>query len=243
MTHSFENSQFAIHSRKEIVFVLEDLIKHHTTITLDAGGGVGLVTAVLALSANHEYVYFDVSADERINDKILESRHVKFSTQSGVKIRWFALQLRYVELRDGTAFEMPMPASIERVQRREYFRLHTPQGISSLLCRIPAGDGDKGEYSALVLDMSVGGVGISIRGEPPAFLFHGAILPNCSITFPLAGKIQFTLKVCGIIPYAKSKSGEQLYHFGMEFMDLGRSPSNVVQRYMVQLESERISLG
>ncbi len=242
MTQSIENSQFAIHNRKEIVFVLEDLIKHRTTITLDAGGNVGLVTAVLAISANNEYIYLDVSTDEVINDKILASKHIKFSTQSGVKIRWHTTELRYVELRDGTAFEMPTPVMIERIQRREYFRLHTPQGNGGLVCNIPVGESE-GQYNAAVLDMSVGGIGVSVRGEPPAFLFHGALLVNCSVNFPVAGKVSFNLKICGIIPYAKTKSGEQLYHFGMEFVDLSRSASNVVQRYMVQLESERISLS
>ncbi|MEI7842980.1 MAG: flagellar brake protein [Gallionellaceae bacterium] len=241
MTHSIENSQFEIHNRKEIVFVLEDLIKHRTTINLDAGGSVGLVTAVLAISANNEYVYFDVSTDEAINDKILASKHVKFSTQSGVKIRWFAMELRYVELHDGTAFEMPIPKAIERIQRRKYFRLHTPQGNNALLCKIPVDELAGEKYNASVIDMSVGGLGISVRGDPPPFLFHGAILANCGVIFPEVGSVLLNLKVCGIIPYAKTKSGEQLYHFGMEFIDLNRSASNVVQRYMIQLESERIS--
>ncbi len=243
MAQSVENSEFALHSHREIVFVLEDLIKRHTTIALDAAGGVSLVTAVLAFSANNEYVYLDVSADEDINDKILASKQVKFSTQSGVKVRWFSTGLRYVELKDGNAFEIKLPTTIERIQRREYFRLHTPQGSNGLVCKIPVGENSDDFYNATVVDMSVGGLGISVKGEMPVFLFYGAILANCSIVFPAVGKVLFTLKVCGIIPYAKTKSGEQIYHVGIEFKDLERAASSVVQRYMVQLESERISLN
>ncbi len=242
MVKPVESSEFALHSHREIVFVLEDLIKHRTTIALDAADGVSLVTAVLALSANNEYVYLDVSTDEDINDKILASKQVKFSTQSGVKVRWFSADLRYVELKDGNAFEIKLPISIERIQRREYFRLHTPQGSSGLVCKIPVGEKGDDFYNATIVDMSVGGLGISVRGEIPAFLFYGAILANCSIVFPVVGNVLFTLKVCGIIPYAKTKSGEQVYHVGIEFKGLERAASNVVQRYMVQLESERISL-
>jgi c-di-GMP-binding flagellar brake protein YcgR len=242
MVQSVENSQFALHNRKEIIFVLEDLIKHRTTITLDAAGGVSLVSAVLSLSANNDYVYIDVSADEDINDKILASKQVKFSTQSGVKVRWYSSGLRYVELHDGNAFEILLPESIERIQRREYFRLHTPQGNNGLMCKIMVGASEE-FYHAPVVDMSVGGLGISVRGEMPAFIFHGAILANCSVMFPTVGKVPFTLKVCSMIPNGKTKSGEPLFHIGMEFSDLSRGASNVVQRYMAQLESERISLS
>jgi hypothetical protein len=49
--------------------------------------------------------------------------------------------------------------------------------------------------------------------------------------------------VCGIWSSVKTKSGDQVHHIGLEFVNLSRGASNVVQRYMIQLESERISLS
>ncbi|TAJ76323.1 MAG: flagellar brake protein [Gallionellaceae bacterium] len=244
MTHPVENSQFAVHNRKEIIFILEDMAKHRTALNLDTREGVSLVTAVLELSADGSYIYLDISPDDRINDKITDSKHVTFSTQSGVKVRWHATQLTLVELSDGNAFEMPLPAAIERIQRREYFRLGTPQGSKALICKIPVFDADveKETIGATIVDMSVGGIGISVKGTPHAIFSQGAILQGCSVVFPVIGVVPLTLKVCGIWTSVKTKSGEQMYHIGLEFVSLSRGAGNVVQRYMIQLESERISL-
>lgn len=245
MTHHVEDSPFAVHNHKEIVFILEDLIKHRTVINLETEEGVSLVTAVLEVSSDGGYVYMDISPDERINDKITDSKHVNFSTQTGVKVRWYSTHLRLVELPDGNAFEMHTPAVVERIQRREYFRLSTPQGSKALICKIPVRDedGDLSEYiDAVIVDMSVGGIGISIRGTPPPIFSQGAILEGCRITFPVVGVVPVNLRVCGIWQSIKTKSGEQMHHVGLEFTNLSRGAANVVQRYMIQLESEKISL-
>jgi c-di-GMP-binding flagellar brake protein YcgR len=164
MTHHIEDSPFALHNRKEIVFVLEELAKHRVPINLDTAEGGGLVTSVLGVSSEGNHVYADISADEQLNEKITNSRHVSFVTQTGVKVNWYSTHLHIVELQDGEAFSMLVPSVIERVQRREYFRLSTPQGNTALICRIPTVDG---VMEVNIVDISVGGVGISIRGEPP----------------------------------------------------------------------------
>jgi len=246
MTHSIEDSPFALHNHKEIVFILEDMAKHRTAINLDTREGVTLVTAVLEVRSDGGYVYMDVSADERINDKITDSQHVSFSTQTGVKVRWYSTHLRLVELPDGNAFEMHTPSVIERIQRREYFRLSTPQGSKALVCKIPVFDEDGEEVEVIeanVVDMSVGGIGLSIRGAMHPKFSQGALLERCSVMFPVIGLVPLNLRVCGIWSSVKTKSGDQVHHIGLEFVNLSRGASNVVQRYMIQLESERISLS
>lgn len=239
MAQDVENSEYAIHNRKEIVFILEDMIKNRPALSLDAPNGVTVLTSVLEVNSAQDYVYLDVSPDSRINDKVVESKSVTFSTQSGVRIRWRSSDVELVALPDGDAFQIAVPKAIERIQRREYFRLGTPQGKQALICKIPF---EAGFYEAVIVDMSVGGVGLSIKGEPPSIISQGAILAGCSIEFPVVGVVPLTLKVCGIWSSIKTKSGEQMYHIGMEFANLSRGASNVVQRYMIQLESERISL-
>lgn len=234
-----ENSQFAIHNRKEIIFILEDLVKQHTMLNLEAAGGVGLVTAIVALSTDNNYIYLDVSSDEEINDKIVMSKTVKFVTHTGVRIRWRGATPRFVELDDGNAFEMPLPDVIERIQRREYFRLRTPQGAKALICKIPNGDA---VYPATIVDISAGGIGISIRGALPGFTSRGAVLTGCSIEFPVVGVVPFTLKVCSSYVSSTAKNGEHMYHVGFSFENISRGASNVIQRHMMHIQSEGISI-
>ena len=240
MTHHIDDSPFALHNRKEIVFVLEELAKHRVAINLDTAEGVGLVTSVLGVSSEGNHVYMDISADEQMNEKIINSKHVSFVTQTGVKVRWHSSHLHLVELQDGDAFSMLVPSVIERVQRREYFRLNTPQGSNALICMIPTATG---VMEATIVDISVGGIGISVRGEPHEMFSQGALLEGCSITLPAIGAVPTNLRVRGIWTSIQTKSGEQMCRIGLEFEGLSRGAANVIQRLIIQLEAEKISLN
>lgn len=240
MTHNVEDSKFALHNRKEIVFILEEIAKHRTAINLETREGAMLVTAVLGVSAEGNHVYMDVSSDPVINEKIVASKHVSFSTQTGVKVRWHASHLHLVELTDGgDAFSMLVPAVVERIQRREFFRLNTPQGSNALICKIPAADEI---VSVVIVDMSVGGIGCSLKGTPPEEFSPGALLEGCSIELPEVGRIPMNLRVRGIWKTIKTKSGEQMHHIGLQFEDLSRGAANVIQRYLIHLEAEQRKL-
>lgn len=238
---SIEDSDFAIHNRKEIAFILEDLAKTRPALSMDAHNGASLLTAVLEVNPEENYVFLDVSGDSRINERVLESENITFSTQTGVRVRWRADGIDIMKLADGDAFIIEFPTVIERIQRREYFRLNTPQGSKALICKIPLGEEEFAEVT--VVDMSVGGIGLSYRGKVPQQFSQGAILEGCSIDFPGVGPVPMNLKVCGVFSSSKTRSGEELHHIGMQFMNLSRGAGNVVQRYMIQLESERISMS
>ena len=239
MTYHQEDSPFALHNRKEIIFILDDLAKQHTALNLDTYEGVGLVTSVLQVSSESDYVYLDISHDEKINTKIRNSRQMTFSTQSGIKIRWYASHVNMVTLQDGQAFSMAVPAFIERIQRREYFRIDAQMGSKTLYCKIPFG---AGFIEAALADMSIGGLGIKMKGALPAIFAQDEILDGCSVDFPEFGVVPLRLKICGIWDSSHAKDGETLHHIGFEFMNLSRSAENVVQRHMIQLERERINL-
>jgi c-di-GMP-binding flagellar brake protein YcgR len=241
MTHHIDDSPFALHNRIEIVFVLDELAKHRVAINLDTAEDVGLVTSVLGVSSDGNHVYMDIGSDDKVNEKIVASKHVSFVTQTGVKVRWHSTHLRLVEMQDGGyAFSMLVPAVIERVQRREYFRLSTPQGSNALICKIPTATG---VMEATIVDISVGGIGISIRGALPEIFSQGALLEGCSITLPVIGAVPTNLRVRGIWTSIKTKSGEQMSRIGLEFEGLSRGAANVIQRLIIQLEAEKISLN
>jgi c-di-GMP-binding flagellar brake protein YcgR len=242
MTHQHtENPEFAIHNRKEIVFILEDLAKHRVAINLGTQEGAHLVTSVLGVNADANQVYVDNSADEQLNQQITGSQYITFSTQTGVKVRWHSTHLRQIPMMDGgDAFVMLVPSVIERIQRREYFRLNTPQGSRALVCTITAGEET---LETNIVDMSVGGIGIAVRGVRHEMFSQGAILEACSIQFPEIGVVPVKLRVCGMWASNTTKSGEQIHRIGLEFVELGRGAGNVIQRYLIQLEAERISLG
>jgi c-di-GMP-binding flagellar brake protein YcgR len=239
MTHHEINQQFAIHNHVEIVHVLNELAKHRVLINLETQEGDALVTTVLYVSGDRKFVCIDVSSDDNINQKIVDSKLVSFETQSEIKVRWHSTHLQLVTARDGLAFSLHVPSVIERVQRREYFRLYTPQGSNALLCKIPLDD--ESSIEVTLVDMSAGGIGVTYRGASNDVFVQGAILEGCSIDFPEIGRVPMNLRVCGIWKSTSTKSGEQIHRIGMEFSGLSRGVTNVIQRYMIQLEAEKIT--
>src|ERR1039458_6155599 len=177
MTPRKDSSPFELHNRKEIVFILDDLAKHHTAINLDTQEGIGLVTAVLKVDAAENAVYLDISADAKTNEKIRNSRQITFTTQTGIKVRWQATQMQLVTLADGEAFSMGIPSSLERIHRREYFRMISPFGNKTLICKIPFG---ARFIEVPVADISVGGIGIDVKGEPPEIFAQSEMLEGCA---------------------------------------------------------------
>lgn len=234
----FKDSEYAIHNHKEIIFVLEDMAKERTTITLDAGSGVSALTSVIKVNAEAKSVFMDISPDNRINEKITDSKLVKFSTQTGVKVRWHSSHLHMVTLPDGKAFSLTIPAVIERIQRRAYFRLNTPQGSKALICKITL---DDTILETTVMNMSAEGINVMIKGELPEIFSQGMVLEGCSIDFPEIGMVPLKLKFCGIWTSVKAKTGEPLHRIGMAFVNLSRGASNIVQRHMIQLEKDQIT--
>jgi c-di-GMP-binding flagellar brake protein YcgR len=233
-----ENEEFVIHNRKEIAAILAGLMKSRAAINLDTNCGVSLVTSVLKVSHEDNYVHLDSSPDNRINDQIIRSNHVTFSTQSGIKVRWHSTHLHRVALPDGEAFSKDFPTVIERIQRRECFRLNTPQGKGALICKIPV---DEDIIEATILDLSTGGVGVSIKGILPDSFSQGGQFAGCSIEFPGIGIVPVGVRICRVWETSKTKSGEHVTRIGMEFVNLSRGADNVIQRHMNELQVENLT--
>lgn len=232
-----ENPEFAIHNSKEIASILGGLVKSRTAIKLDTQCGVSFVTSVLKVNHEDNYVHLDISPDNRINDQIILSKHVTFSTQSGIKVRWHSTHLQRVVMPDGDALSKALPTMIERIQRREDFRLNTPQGKDALICKIPL---DEGIIEAAIFDMSAGGVGISIKGVLPDSFYQGEQFVGCSIEFPGIGAVPVGVKICRVWETSKTKSDEQVTRIGMQFVNLSRGAVNVIQRHTNELQVESI---
>lgn len=240
MTHSIEDSPFAIHSHKEITFLLEGLAKQKTLVTLETQENVVLVTTVLYVSGDEKYVCVDASVDDSVNARLADSKHISFVTQSDIKVRWYSTHLQLVTMPDGKyAFSMHVPSVVERIQRREYFRLDTPQGKNALICKIPT---ENEIIEVPLCNMGVGGICVTVKGELPAIFVQGEILEGCSIEFPEIGRVPISLRMRGQWSTIKTLSGEEFHRLGLQFCNLSRGASNVIQRYMVQLEAAQISL-
>jgi len=234
MSHHLDDSKYSVHNRKEIVSILDGLRKVRTTIQISFSHEEKFNTYVIEVSDESNHVHLDASADERVNSRIADSKHLSFATRSGVQVKWHSTHASLVELPDGTALSILVPSVMQRIQRRECFRLPLPQGKKGLICRIPL---PEETLEAPIKDMSAGGVCLALKEPLHPVFSQGVILEGCLIEFPAVGVVQFKLRMCGTRPTSETRSKDNVC-IGMEFMDLSTGADNVVQRYLLQLESE-----
>lgn len=129
---------------------------------------------------------------------------------------------------------LPLPASLYRIQRREYYRFAIPHS-ERLRCVIPVNDPQAGSRAELpVLDISGGGIQTVLR----AGRFRFVLWPTYAggqIGLPEVGKIEVTIRVKNLIS-ASPKSGQTITRVRCEFVNLDNAPGILLQRYVTKMQ-------
>jgi c-di-GMP-binding flagellar brake protein YcgR len=234
-----------ITSTRQIEAILRDIAETGTNVALYYNAKREFVmTTVLDLDEDGLWVEPANSSTE--NHHITESRKITLvSSHKQVKVQ-FAVDAATRVTYDGQpALFLPMPATLYRLQRREFYRLSLPP-TEHLRCLInikksAAGDAQDDDATPMEMtvvdievpaaDISGGGIGlICMEGE---FDFEpGVTYPDCRIDLPEAGAIQVTILVKNIIPLYKNKFGKTLKRIGCEFVDIDGKTSGKLQRFI-----------
>jgi len=126
-----------------------------------------------------------------------------------------------------------MPRELLRLQRREYYRLVTSV-VNPVKCMI---NSDKGMMETLVVDISIGGVGI-LAYQDSGELAAGETYHGCRITLPGSGEFALSLAVCTTFEITL-KNGRHTHRAGCQFIDLPASVETEIQRYIIRVDRER----
>jgi len=233
---SVDDGRFRVDSRVEIVYILRALMKSNALVTAYFNGGREfVVTAVLQVNGERGFVILDSGANRELNEQLLRSPEVSVvSSQDGVRVQFATARVAAVSFEGRLAFQLPLPETIIKLQRREYYRLATPV-VHPLKCEITGPDGKRFELA--LADISLGGV--CLVGQPAGFSFEpGLALEDCRIELPEIGAIQAQL--CVRNSYVVTlKNGVTSHRTGCEFVKLSPQQEAMVQRYIIRLESER----
>lgn len=243
---STENQRYLVTNTKEILQILNGLIKSKTMLTATIGHGHdSFLTAVVAVDENRQLAYLDIGRDEAFNAHIAASEHIAISNNDGIKIRWTSPVLRIATLTDGQAICIGLPKDMVRVQRREYFR-HPVPARSSVVCKIPYVAKDHTGFEELavlelaLVDISIGGIGVVAPSPLNDAISLGAQFEHCKIELPGVGTTDLTLCVRHI-QHIEMLSGTIQYRIGLEFINPSRGNQSLLQRYTFMLESESLA--
>lgn len=233
-------SQYLLHSKTEILFLMRALIQKGAMITVYFDHGKSfLLTSLLAISNDNGFMQFDYGSSQEMNQKAIQADRLMFTTAlDKVKIQFSLKRLEKTDHEGKPAFRGAIPETVLRLQRREYYRLETPIA-SPLKCQLPVlqTDGSATMLETTILDISGGGIGIAASAQAKEFS-TGATFVNCKIALPDEGELVVTLVARNSF-MVTTKTGSNYLRVGFEFVNLPGTRLSMIQRYITRIERER----
>lgn len=233
--------KYMLHSRAEILFVLRSMEKKSamTTVYFDHGNAFFLTT-VLHVDDAAGRIVLDYGSDEQVNQKALKTdRLLCTATLDRVKVQFSLTGLTLGKFDSRPAFTAAVPTAMLRLQRREYFRLETPQA-NPIICRAQANrdDGSSFTLNLPLVDISGGGVGLMTPLDAEMYCKIGTLFSNCRMDIPEEGVLQVNLVVRSVFR-VRARNGQEHLRIGCEFVNLPGNRMNMIQRYITKVERER----
>ncbi|NRR30051.1 flagellar brake protein [Oxalobacteraceae bacterium] len=229
---------FEVESRREIIALLRGIGEKNQLIRMLIHGEADVcVTSILDVR-DDDTVLLDCSIDQEQNKRILASKGVSFETTlDKIRILFSADKVEKTLYEGNAAFQIALPISLIRLQRREFYRMATPvSNPVRVTIPLPAELGG-GSSTFPLADISCGGIAILdnklILGDT-----IGKDYTDCSIDLPDVGNVTTTLQIrnCLDMTLLNNKSNRRL---GCQFIDIPRPMLAYVQRYITKLERER----
>jgi c-di-GMP-binding flagellar brake protein YcgR len=231
---SEENDQHRISQRKEIEYILEQIIKHNSRVVLYYGDANEFILTTL-LGFDDTSVWLEQGQSNQINLRVSSSEKlICVSSHLNVKVQ-FEVFASSSEVHDGhPAFRLPFPPSIYRLQRREYYRLATPVE-NPLRCVVSIGHPPKiTPVEVTIMDISGGGVGLTCT-ESDTELVPGNIYPHCAIELPDFGSLSAPIEVKNLVRITAA-DGKETLRAGCEFKGLDGASQMQLQRYVSAMQ-------
>lgn len=229
---------YQLTSRREIVALLRNIDEHNQLLRMIFNNGLDtIVTSILQIDETGGSLIIDCAPNEHQNRRAVESDHIAFETQlDRIRILFFSDRVESCLFEDAPAFRIALPASMVRLQRREYYRVATPRCTMTITHK----PGDNAiTVTVPVQNISAGGIGIidetrTLDDTP------GRIYENCRISLSGGPPVVATLEIRNTqdVTLANGKSVRRL---GCLFVDLPKPMLAQIQRYITKLEREQNS--
>lgn len=231
---------YEVTSRREIVTLLKGIGEKKQLIRMLVHGEDDVcVTSMLAVDVDANQVILDCAISPEQNTRALASTQLAFETTlDKIRIVFAAEALTQVSWKGAPALALPIPDSLIRLQRREFYRMQTPVS-NPVRALVPLPEEMGGDVHAFALsDISCGGIAMLDNKLQLGETAIGAAFENVKIELPEVGTVTTGLQIRNLmnITLLNSKTNRRL---GCEFVDISRANMAAVQKYITRLERER----
>ncbi|WP_397476119.1 flagellar brake protein [Pusillimonas sp.] len=229
-------NRYALTSQLDILDVLRSLALENRLIHMRAtGGDASILTTLLHIDSKKEALIFDGSSDDKLSRQMLDAEKLHFeASQNGVHVSFATGPATSRLYQDRPALNLPYPAELIRIQRRDTFRVATPQN-NPVLCTIPV---ENGAVTLSLEDLSGTGLGASDSANQLEGVV-GQIYSGCTLALPGSEPLEITLRLVQMREF--ERAGKQLRHLGFAFENLRGAALARIQRYVSTLEREALA--
>ncbi len=232
-------SDFIIHNPKEILAVLRDVAAHRNRVALYYNDDNSMVLTLL-LAVDERGLWVDAAANPQDNRHIERSQRIVFvSTHHQAKIQWVSTETTQALYENAAAFYLPLPRKLLRLQRRDYYRLLTPEP-NALKCLIrPDPVQEQQRHEVTVMDISIGGIAL-VCEENGVELHPGMSYSGCRIELPGFGTLTATIEVKNTFEITM-RNGEVKRRAGCVFVHPDGATIMLLQRYVAHMQQQQSS--
>jgi c-di-GMP-binding flagellar brake protein YcgR len=236
VTSDGEDDRFLIRSRVEIAFILKAVMQAGEIVTAYFNDGKDfLITALLGVDGTAGTAILGAGNENGGRHGLLPGSRVAFVTsQDKVKIQFEAEGVTPIEFEGRPGLLVPLPGTLLKYQRREYYRVATPV-TRPLKCVVTRRDA--APLALSVVDISLGGV--CLAGYPEGTAIEpGMTHENCRIDLAEVGTLTTSLQVRNAFE-VPLRTGAVSRRAGCMFFKLQPASEAMIQRYIIRLERDR----
>jgi c-di-GMP-binding flagellar brake protein YcgR len=232
---------YQVYSRREIIALLRNVGESNQLVRMIINDGTeAVVTSVLEVDEANGLVIVDVAPSPLQNQRILQSDNISFETMlEHIRILFFATRIESCSYEGLPAFQFTIPASMVRLQRREFYRVLTPV-TNPVRCTITIPhEVEEASTTIVVALQNVSGGGIAILDEKKLLdPTIGRIYKDCRLDLPGGSLVVTTLQIRNSQEITLP-NGKAIRRLGCLFVDMPKSMMGAVQRYITKLEREQ----
>lgn len=230
---------YEVQSRREIVALLRQIAEKNQLVRVLIRGEADVcVTSILDVDPDTNTMVLDRPVSREQIERMVVAGTVRCETSlDKIRILFGADGLREISYDGGTAVRANIPASLIRLQRREFYRMATPVS-NPVRVTIPLAAELGGKLETFPLaDISCGGIAV-LDNKQVLGTTIGETYIGCRLELPEIGPVMTSLQVRNSLDLTllNNKTNRRL---GCQFVDISRGNLAAVQRYITKLERER----
>jgi c-di-GMP-binding flagellar brake protein YcgR len=230
---------YEVHSPREIVSLLRQIGEKKQLIRMKIKGEADVcVTSILEVDGDDGIFVLDRSINPEQNGRIVQAKSVLCETYlDKIRILFSVSGVQETDYRGSGALVADIPATLIRLQRREFYRMPTPvTNPVPVLVPMPLDLGG-GNATFPLADISCGGIAL-LDNKMMLNSTIGQTFTNCRIELPDSGFVTTSLQVRNALDVTmlNNKTSRRI---GCMFVDISRANMAAVQRYITKLERER----